>query len=226
MTAMNRVIKICGVRDLDGAIAAASAGATHLGFVFFKKSPRAIDAATAEEIATELKQASFERGFAMPGLVGLFVDAGESALAEAAPFLTHFQFHGHESPDRCAAMRAEFGLEIIKAIPVGAAADLAAAAAFAEAADMILLDARPPKGADRPGGHGLAFDWAIAALYDAPPPFVLAGGLAPETVAAAIRAASSSRSFLVVDVSSGVERAPGVKDSARVRAFIDAARSA
>ncbi|MBB5517506.1 phosphoribosylanthranilate isomerase [Amphiplicatus metriothermophilus] len=219
-------IKICGIRDAETAVAAAAAGASHLGFVFFPKSPRFIDAAAAEDIVTEVKRAAFDQGFDAPGFVGLFVDAGERALAEAAPFLTHFQFHGRESPERCAAMGRQFGLGVIKAVPVGAAEDAAGAAAFADAADMILFDARPPRSADRPGGHGAAFDWALLRAYEGETPFALAGGLAPDTVAAAVAAVKGLAGFEGVDVSSGVESAPGVKDARLIAAFVAAAKAA
>jgi phosphoribosylanthranilate isomerase len=212
-------VKICGVTRLETALTAARAGADYLGFVFFRKSPRFIQPEAAEEIIVELKQASFEDGFNMPKLVGLFVDAGEIELAEAAPFLTHFQFHGHESPARCEEMGADFAVDIIKAIAVTGAQDLGAATAYAEAADILLFDAKPPPGASRPGGHGAPFDWALLADYAGETPYLLAGGLDADNVAAAI-AAQKSAAFLGVDVSSGVETAPGRKDDALVEAFV------
>ncbi|MEE2690088.1 MAG: phosphoribosylanthranilate isomerase [Pseudomonadota bacterium] len=223
---MPPLIKICGVKSADIAINAAAAGATHLGFVFFKKSPRFIDAAAAEDIVTEVKQASYDLGFEVPGFVGLYVDGGESALAEAAPFLTHFQFHGHESPDRCAAVRAEFGIDVIKAVSVGGPEDAAALAELAEAADMLLFDGKPPKNAERPGGNGEAFDWSILRAYAHETPFLVAGGLTSETVAAAVSTVKDMPAFAGVDVSSGVETQPGVKDAAKVAAFIRAAKAA
>ncbi|MEQ8751829.1 MAG: phosphoribosylanthranilate isomerase [Amphiplicatus sp.] len=223
---MSSHIKICGVKTSDIAIDAAAAGASLLGFVFFKKSPRFIEPAAAETIVTDVKQASYDMGFEVPGFVGLYVDGGESALAEAAPFLTHFQFHGHESPERCASVRSEFGIDVIKAIPVGAPEDVAALAEFADAADMLLFDGRPPKGAERPGGNGEAFDWSILQAYKSETPFLVAGGLTPKTVAAAIGATKGVSGFAGVDVSSGVEVRPGVKDAALVAAFIKAAKGA
>ncbi len=212
-------VKICGVTTLDTALAAARAGADYLGFVFFRKSPRFIQPEAAEEIVVELKQASFDEDFDMPKLVGLFVDAGEMELAETAPFLTHFQFHGHESPTRCEEMGADFAVDVIKAIAVTGAQDLGAAAAYGEAADILLFDAKPPPGAARPGGHGAPFDWALLADYAGETPYFVAGGLAPDNVAAAI-AAQKSAAFLGVDVSSGVEAAPGRKDLELVKAFV------
>jgi phosphoribosylanthranilate isomerase len=223
---MAAFVKICGLTKAEDAIAAAALGATHLGFVFYPKSPRHIEPAAAEEIVTALKQSSYDEGFDLPALVGLFVDAGEKQIAEAAPFLTHFQFHGREPPDRCAAMRAAFGVEVIKAAPVGSQADVANAAAYDGAADMILFDARPPKDAERPGGHGKPFDWTLLSIYQGPTPFLLAGGLSPDTVDAAIRATQTHPSFVGVDVSSGVEQAPGRKSRGKIAAFIAAVRRA
>lgn len=217
-------VKICGIKSTEIAIAAARAGADYLGFVFFRKSPRFLPADAAEEIIVELKQASFDEGFALPKLVGLFVDAGEKELSEAAHFLTHFQFHGHESPDRCAEMGVEFAVEVIKAIPVAAAGDIAAASEYQEAADMLLFDAKPPPGAARPGGHGARYDWASLAAYEGETPYLVAGGLDPKNVAKAIGSQKKQTFFFGVDVSSGVETAPGVKDEAAIKAFVVAAK--
>lgn len=219
-------VKICGIRDVETAIAATRAGADYLGFVFFRKSPRYLSAEAADEIVVELKQACFEDELALPKLVGLFVDAGEKELSEVAPFLTHFQFHGHEDAERCAEMGAEFGVDIIKAIPVATADDVSACEAFVEAADMFLFDAKPPPGASRPGGHGAPFDLAALKGYAGATPYLIAGGLTPGTVASAVAAQKKADAFIGVDVSSGVESAPGVKDAALVRAFIEAAKKA
>lgn len=222
---MSALIKICGVKTEEIAIEAARRGAGMLGFVFYPKSPRYISPEDAERIVTEVKRASEETGFEAPRFAGLFVDGGEKALAEAAPFLTHFQFHGHESPERCSAMSAEFGVEVLKAIPVSEAGDIAGAKAFVGAADMLIFDSRPAKGADRPGGHGAKFDWSLVAGYAGETPFLLAGGLDAKNVGAAIKAARKSFAFAGVDVSSGVETRPGEKDAALVAEFIEAART-
>lgn len=222
---MAGLIKICGLTNAQDAIEAASLGATHLGFVFFRNSPRHIEPADAELIVAEIKRAAFDRGLALPAFVGLFVDAGEKQLGEAAPFLSHFQFHGREPPERCVAMREAFGLDIIKAAPIASLEDAAAAQAYAGAADMLLFDARPPKGAERPGGHGAAFDWSLLDFYRGATPFLLAGGLRPETVAAAIASQSTHSGFAGVDVASGVESAPGRKSATMLKTFIDAARA-
>ncbi|MBI1364425.1 MAG: phosphoribosylanthranilate isomerase [Alphaproteobacteria bacterium] len=223
---MSRLIKICGVRSEEIGVEAASLGADLIGFVFFPKSPRYVAPEAAESIVTAVKRAADEEGFNPPHFVGLFVDAGEKALAEAAPFLSHFQFHGHEGPERCAAMSAEFGVEVIKALPVGAPGDLAAAADYAGAADMLLFDAPQPKNADRPGGNGVAFDWSALKDYAGETPFLVGGGLDAANVAQAIKAAGGSPAFAGVDVSSGVESAPGKKDAAAIAAFIKASRQA
>ncbi len=221
-----KAVKICGVRRLETALAAARAGADMLGFVFFRKSPRFILSEAAEALVVELKQASFDDGFALPKLVGLFVDAGEKELSEAAPFLTHFQFHGRESPERCAEMGVKFAVDVIKAIPVGAAGDLSSADDYAETADLLLFDAKPPPGAARPGGHGAAFDWSALAAYGGETPYLVAGGLGPDNVAAAIAAQKNAAAFFGVDVSSGVEKALGEKDDDLVKAFVLNAKSA
>ena len=172
----------------------------------------------------ELKQASFEEGFELPKLVGLFVDAGEKELSEAAPFLTHFQFHGHETPARAEELGLEFAVDVIKAIPVTTAADLALASEFSDAVDILLFDAKPPPGASRPGGHGAPFDWSILSTYDGDTPFMVAGGLTPDNVKEAIAAQKNAAAFVGVDVSSGVEYAPGKKDDGLVEVFVSKAK--
>jgi len=219
-------VKICGVKSLNAALAAARAGADFLGFVFFRKSPRFIAPEAAEELILELKQASFEEGFELPKLVGLFVDAGEQELSQAAPFLTHFQFHGHESPERCAELGAQFAVDMIRAIPVAEPQDVAAADEFLQAADFILFDAKPPPGAARPGGHGAQFDWSALGAYEGDVPYLLAGGLDADNVAGAVAAQKKAPQFFGVDVSSGVETAPGKKDAGLIKTFIEAAKAA
>lgn len=219
------LVKICGLKERDAAIAAARAGADFLGFVFFRKSPRFVTPEAAEEIILDLKQASFEEGFEMPKLVGLFVDAGEKELSEAPALLTHFQFHGHESPERCRELGAEFAVEVIKAIPVTGPEDVAGAAPYQDAADIILFDAKPPPGAGRPGGNGVSFDWTALESYAGETPYMVAGGLTPDNVAPSVKAQNGRAAFLGVDVSSGVESAPGKKDDALIKAFVAAAKA-
>lgn len=223
---MSRIIKICGVKTPEIAIAAAEAGADLIGFVFFAKSPRYITPEAAEEVVTEVKWACEENGYEVPHFAGLFVDAGEKLMAEAAPFLSWFQFHGHEDASRVAELGAEFGVETIRAFSVAGADDFADCDEFADAADMLLFDARAPGGSDRPGGHGDAFDWSLLRHYRGETPFLLAGGLHEGNVEAAVAAARDMQAFRGLDVSSGVELSPGVKDENKVRAFVKAARAA
>ncbi len=208
-------VKICGLTDAESIDAAIEAGAEFIGLVFFAKSPRAV---TAEQ-AAELTQ--FIEGVQK---VGLFVDPDDALLNEV---LTHvrldlLQFHGSESPERLAEVRQDFGVPVMKVIPVAEAADLKAAEPFLDVVDYLLFDAKPPKGADLPGGNAVSFDWSILKGFKAPVPWMLAGGLTPANVAEAIKATGAP----IVDVSSGVESAPGVKDSDKIRAFVTAALSA
>lgn len=218
------LVKICGLRDAETAIAAARAGADFIGFVFVAKSPRYLAPDLANEIVLETKEYCEDEGLGVPRFTGLFVDAGEKLLAEAAPFLTHFQFHGHEDAGRIADIRAEFGVEVIKAVGVGEEADFDGIDALAAAADILLFDTRPPKGAPLPGGNGVPFDWSLLRRYRGETPFLLAGGLKAETVAAAVRAMAGHTAFAGVDVSSGVETRPGAKDVSMIEAFIRAAK--
>ena len=207
-------IKICGLTDPAAAEWAAEQGASFLGVVFHAKSPRAVDFHRAAEI--------FEFVPAKAAKVGLFVDPSDDLLAQAMNEvrLDYFQLHGDETPERVEAIRQEFGMPVIKAVGISAAADLAAARAFDEIADMLLFDAKPAAGATRPGGHGVAFDWSLLAGAKFKSPWFLAGGLTPDNVAAAIAASGAK----LVDVSSGVESAPGVKDADLVARFIAAAK--
>jgi len=208
-------VKICGLTSLQAVTDAVTAGARYVGFVFFPRSPRHLDVARAAELAQ-----SVPAGVAK---VALTVDADDAfldALLASVP-IDMLQLHGHESPERVAAIRARHGLPVMKAVGVAERADLAELDRYMSVADQILLDAKPPKGADLPGGNGLAFDWRLIAGRDWSRPWMLAGGLTPANVAEAMRLTGARQ----VDVSSGVESAPGVKDPARIRAFIQAARS-
>ena len=206
-------VKICGVRDAAGFDAAAEAGAAMVGFVFYPPSPRAVTPAEAAALSARI-----EGG---PLRVGLFVDPTDEEIAAvlAAVPLGLIQLHGAEAPARCAAIRARFGVPVMKALGIGEAADFAALEAYASVVDRFLLDAKPPAGASLPGGNAAAFDWGLTAGRVIPRPWLLAGGLTPETVAEAIRQSGAAG----VDVSSGVERARGIKDPARIRAFVGAA---
>lgn len=206
-------VKICGLRTVADVAAAAAAGAAYAGFVFFAKSPRNVTLAEARELALA----------APPGLakVALTVDADDAALdaiVDSVP-LDMLQLHGHESPDRVAAVRARYGLPVMKAVGVADEGDLAAIFDYSTVADQLLIDAKPPRNAALPGGNGLSFDWRLVAQRRWLRPWMLAGGLTPENVAEAIRLTNARQ----VDVSSGVESAPGVKDPARIAAFVAAA---
>lgn len=210
-------IKICGLSTAETVDAALDAGADYVGLVFFHKSPRNVPIANASALAA--------RARARASVVALVVDADDAVLAEIVGVVGPdvLQLHGTESPERAAAIRRRFGCEVWKAVPVAVAADAERAFDYlaAEPAIRILFDAKPPKDAVLPGGNGLIFDWHALDGVQGRMPFLLSGGLTPANVASAI---GLTRPWLV-DVSSGVESAPGVKDPALIRAFIAAARA-
>jgi phosphoribosylanthranilate isomerase len=210
------LVKICGIKDAEAMRAAAEAGADLLGFVFFPPSPRAVTPAEAAALSATVTGG--------PLRVGLFVDPTDEALAAtlAAIPLDILQLHGEETPERCAAIRARFGRPVMKALGIATPADLDALAAYAPAVDRFLLDAKAPPGAPLPGGNAAPFDWTLTAGRAIPRPWLLAGGLTPQNVAEAIRVAGAPG----VDVSSGVEKARGVKDPGLIAAFVAAARQA
>ena len=206
-------VKICGLRTLEDVAAVAASGAGYIGLNFFPKSPRYVTLDLARTLALA----------APVGLckVALTVDADDDmidALVEAMP-LDMLQLHGHETPDRVAEVRARYGLPVMKVIGVADEGDLAELMEHSLAADQILIDAKPPKGAVLPGGNGVTFDWRLVAQRRWLRPWMLAGGLTPANVAEAIRLTNARQ----VDVSSGVESAPGVKDAAKIAAFVQAA---
>lgn len=206
-------VKICGVRRDEDVACAAEAGAAYVGFVFYPRSPRALSSEQAQSLSAA----------APPGLckVGLFVDPDDEMLDATLSRvgLDMVQLHGAETPERVAQVRAMVGLPVMKSVPIAGAEDVAAIAAYEAVADEILCDAKPRAEGELPGGNGLAFDWRLIAGRRWRRPWMLAGGLRPETVARAA-ALSGARQ---VDVSSGVERAPGEKDPAKIRAFVAAA---
>ncbi|QBX34397.1 phosphoribosylanthranilate isomerase [Paracoccus liaowanqingii] len=207
-------VKICGLREPAHVAAAVEAGARYLGFVFFPKSPRAVTGAEAATLSADLPV-----GVAK---VGLFVDPSDALLTEVldAVALDIVQLHGHETPERVAEVKALTGLPVMKAVGISGPDDLVLLTEYGVVADMLLVDAKPPKGADLPGGNGLAFDWRLLVGRRWLRPWMLAGGLTPDNVAEAVRLTGAP----AVDVSSGVESAAGVKDSARIGAFCAAAR--
>ena len=206
-------VKICGLKTPADVAAVAASGAAYAGLVFFAKSPRnlTIPAARALALAAPV-------GLAKVALVVDADDAFLDAITEAMP-LDMLQLHGHETPDRVAEVRARYGLPVMKAVGVADEGDLAAVFDYSLVADQILVDAKPPKNADLPGGNGLSFDWRLVAQRRWLRPWMLAGGLRPDNVAEAIRLTNARQ----VDVSSGVESAPGVKDAARIADFVRAA---
>jgi phosphoribosylanthranilate isomerase len=209
------VIKICGIRTVPILEAAIEAGADMVGFMHFQRSPRHVDIDSLGSLI------SAARGRAETAVV--LVNPDNTLVAQVAALGPDWlQLHGPESPRRVEAIRAEAGLTVIKALPIGGADDIAAVAGYADIADRLLLDAKPPKQAERPGGHGIVFDWTLLGALDPGVSFMLSGGLTPDNVGEAVK---TVRPF-GVDVSSGVETAPGEKDAGLVRAFIAAARAA
>jgi phosphoribosylanthranilate isomerase len=213
---MPLIVKICGLRTSDALEAALVAGADQVGFVFFPPSPRHLGLEGArvlgEQVAGRAKK------------VALTVDADDQLLIEIVAALRPdmLQLHGKESPERVALVRSRFGLPVMKAVPVASRDDLAAVRQYARVADRLIFDARAPQEATRPGGLGKPFDWSLLAGLDTNVPFMLSGGLDASNVAEALRVTNAPG----VDVSSGVEREPGVKDPNKIREFIATARAA
>ncbi len=204
--------KICGLTTAEAVEAAAKAGAAYIGFVFFPKSPRNLSLAEAEVLALAVP----------PGIVkvALTVNADDALIDDIAALpIDMLQLHGAETPARVAEVKARTGLPVMKAIGVADADDLDRIADYGGVADQILVDAKPPKGGEVPGGNGLAFDWRLIEGRNWTGPWMLAGGLDPDNVTTAARLTGAAQ----VDVSSGVESAPGVKDIERIRAFMKAA---
>jgi phosphoribosylanthranilate isomerase len=205
-------IKICGLSTPDTVGAAVRAGASHIGFVHFTKSPRHVDAAQIAAL-----------GAIAPGhmeKVGVMVDPADDLLADLTDSgaLTALQLHGKESPQRAAAIRQRFGLPVWKAISVKTRADIDAASAYVGAVDLLLFDAKTPDGAALPGGMGMRFDWTLLRGLSIPMPWGLSGGLSADNAAEAVRITDAP----LVDVSSGVESAPGIKSVDKIMAFCKA----
>ncbi|MDA0721217.1 MAG: phosphoribosylanthranilate isomerase [Proteobacteria bacterium] len=207
-------VKICGLRDAAMLDAAVQAGAAYVGLVFFEKSPRNVTLAQAAALA-----AMVPAGVAKVALVVNTDDAQLDALLAQVP-VDILQLHGSESLERVTAVKARYGLPVMKAVGVAGPDDLAALDAYAQVADQLLVDAKPPVDADLPGGNGLSFDWRLIAGRRWSVPWMLAGGLTPANVAQAVARTGAGQ----VDVSSGVESAPGVKDAALIAAFCAALR--
>jgi phosphoribosylanthranilate isomerase len=213
---MSLIVKICGLRTQEALDVSLQAGADMVGFVFFPPSPRHVDFATARQLRARVTGRVLK--------VALFVDADDewlaASIAALAPDL--LQLHGRETPERVLAVKTRFGLPAMKAISVETRDDLRCIADYAEVADRLIFDARAPRDATRPGGLGKPFDWRLLKDLDPRVPFMLSGGLNRDNVAEAIEMTGAGG----VDVSSGVEHAPGEKDSDLIRGFIRAARAA
>ena len=208
-------VKICGLTRPEDVAAVAAAGAQYAGFVFFEKSPRNVNIETARALALEAPV-----GLAKVALVVDADDAELDAIVGAVP-LDMLQLHGHESPERVSEVSARYGLPVMKAVGVADVEDMAQIALYEEVADQLLIDAKPPKGADLPGGNGLSFDWRLLSGRKYwRKPWMLAGGLTPQNV----RQAAQMTGARQVDVSSGVEAGAGVKDARRIAEFVAALR--
>ncbi|HEY1942152.1 MAG TPA: phosphoribosylanthranilate isomerase [Roseiarcus sp.] len=212
---MPSTVKICGLSTAPTLAAALDAGADMVGLVFFERSPRYAPLERAAELAR------LARGRAL--IVALVVDAADTTLAEIVKAVgpDMLQLHGVETPERISEIRRAFGLPTMKAVGVAEARDFAKAREYEDTADWLLIDAKPPKGATRPGGNGAPFDWRLASDFAPRRPWLLSGGLEPANVGEAI----ASSGALGVDVSSGIETAPGVKDVDKIKAFVAAARA-
>ncbi|HZP75817.1 MAG TPA: phosphoribosylanthranilate isomerase [Pseudolabrys sp.] len=208
------LIKICGLRTPETLDAALQAGADMVGFVFFPPSPRHLAYEAARTLAAQVGKRALK--------VALTVDATDDVFAAIVDALKPdlLQLHGRETPERVSAARARFGLPVMKALPIAERADLSAIRLYDKVADRLIFDARAPREATRPGGLGTPFDWRLLQDLDLAIPFMLSGGLDADNVAEALRITHAPG----VDVSSGVERAPGEKDVDKIRAFIRAAR--
>jgi phosphoribosylanthranilate isomerase len=211
---MSLIVKICGLSTRETLDAALRAGADMVGFVFFPPSPRHLDLVLARELGEQAKGRAVK--------IALTVDADDATLANIVEVLRPdiLQLHGKETVARLRDIRQRFGLPVMKAIAVETTADLASLPGYAAVADRILFDARAPREATRPGGLGAVFDWHALENLDLELPFMVSGGLNSENVAQAVRVTRAGG----VDVSSGVERAPGIKDVEMIGAFIRAAR--
>jgi phosphoribosylanthranilate isomerase len=212
---MSVAAKICGLSSPEGVVAAVRGGAAYVGFVFFPPSRRNVTPEIAAALCA-LAPAGITR-------VGLFVDAPDEALAAALDKvpLDLLQFHGRESPERVAAVKRRFGKPVMKSVAIAGKADLAVAERYYGVADRLLFDAKPPKNAPVPGGNGLVFDWQLLSVRRWPLPWILSGGLTAQNLDEAVRITHAA----AVDVSSGVERTPGIKDPEKIAAFLTCARS-
>ena len=212
---MSIQVKICGITTVEAGEAATKAGADFIGMVFFPKSPRYVGFDQASELSAQLRGG--------PRLVAVFVNADDSTIAEAVASAQpdYLQLHGSETPARTRQIASRFGLPIIKALPVTHVSDLSATKAYEDAVEYFLFDSKAPPGSERPGGHGVPFDWKILAGFDPNLSWLLSGGLNAENVCRAVKVSGAK----MVDTSSGVEVAPGMKSPEKIEEFINAAQS-
>lgn len=212
---MSLLVKICGLSTRETLETALEAGADMVGFVFFPPSPRHVSLETGRDLGRQVQRRALK--------VALTVDADDATLGNIMDALSPdiFQLHGKESVARLRDIKQRFGRPVMKAVPVATSADLAVLPGYAAVADRILFDARAPKDATRPGGLGAPFDWHLLENLDLKLPYMVSGGLHVDNVAEALRVTGAGGA----DVSSGVESAPGVKDSELIKAFIRAARA-
>jgi phosphoribosylanthranilate isomerase len=203
-------VKICGLATVDDVRGCVDAGANYMGLVFFEKSPRNIPLPAARELAL-----AAPLGLAKVALVVNPSDAELDAITGTVP-LDMFQLHGRETPERVAEVKARYGLPVMKAVGIADGDDLPKLESYFGVADQILVDAKPPKDGELPGGNGLSFDWRLIAGRRWPCPWMLAGGLTPENVAEAVKMTGAKQ----VDVSSGVEDAPGQKNAKLIQKFV------
>jgi len=212
---MSLLVKICGLSTRETLDVALDAGADMVGFVFFPPSPRHLSLELGRELGRQVKRRALK--------VALTVDADDATLDNIMDALSPdiFQLHGKESVARLRDIKQKYGRPVMKAVPVATSADLAVLPGYAAVADRILFDARAPKDATRPGGLGAPFDWHLLENLDLKLPYVVSGGLHADNVAEAVRVTRAGG----VDVSSGIESAPGVKDPEMIKAFIRAARA-
>jgi phosphoribosylanthranilate isomerase len=212
---MSLLVKICGLSTRETLDVALDAGADMVGFVFFPPSPRHLSLEVGRDLGRQVRRRALK--------VALTVDADDATLGNivdaVAPDL--LQLHGHESVARLRDIKQKFGRPVMKVVPVASSADLAVLPGYAAIADRILFDARPPRDATRPGGLGAPFDWHLLQNLELDLPYMVSGGLHAENLAEAARITRAGG----VDVSSGVESAPGVKDPEMIKAFIRAARA-
>ncbi|PCH46885.1 MAG: phosphoribosylanthranilate isomerase [Hyphomicrobiales bacterium] len=209
-------LKICGLSTPPSLAAARDGGASHLGFIFFEKSPRNVTPQLAAELAAQAGSCL---------TVAVTVDASDDFLDDIVAVMAPkmLQLHGHESIQRVANVKARYGLPVIKCFSIRSEADLANVSLYENVADRLLLDAKPPKGSDLPGGNGVSFDWSLVETLQSKLPVWLSGGLNIENVESALEVVRSGRNaFAGLDVSSGVESAPGVKDIIKLKEFLAA----